>query len=460
MVDVVHRALAVADVHERAQHVDDVVVAERARPRDAVPAEAAVELHAAHGGEVVALRREEQVVEQVLRGLLGGRFSRAHHAVDVDQRFQAIARDVQAQGVGDVRAAVEIVGVDRLDLLDARLDQLIEHLLGELGVARNDDLAGFLGHDVPGEDAADQVFARHVEPVAPGTLQEADVARRHAAAGFDENVAGGVADVEGRHFAAQSLGHQVHREAAFLHVEDVLREEHVEDLLGRVFQGAQHHRCRQLAAPVDAGEHGILGVELEVEPRAAVGNHPGVVEDLAGRVGLALVMVEEDAGRAVQLRDQHALGAVDDEGAVVRHERDLAHVDLLLLDLLHLAVGRLAVVEEQLHPHAQRRGIGQAAHHAFADIERRLAELVVHVVQGGVARVADDGEHRAERGMEAHVLQAARPHALLEEALVGVDLDLQQVGDFHGLRQLAEVLADAFLLCEGISHSGSILTST
>jgi hypothetical protein len=33
-------------------------------------------------------------------------------------------------------------------------------------------------------------------------------------------------------------------------------------------------------------------------------------------VGLALVVVEEDAGRAVQLADDDALGAVDDEGAV------------------------------------------------------------------------------------------------------------------------------------------------
>jgi hypothetical protein len=31
-------------------------------------------------------------------------------------------------------------------------------------------------------------------------------------------------------------------------------------------------------------------------------------------MGLALVVVEEHAGRAVHLADDHALGAVDDEG--------------------------------------------------------------------------------------------------------------------------------------------------
>ena len=43
--------------------------------------------------------------------------------------------------------------------------------------------------------------------------------------------------------------------------------------------------------------------------------------------------VEEHAGRAVQLADDDALGAVDDERAVVRHQRDVAEVDLLLLDV-------------------------------------------------------------------------------------------------------------------------------
>ena len=88
-----------------------------------------------------------------------------------------------------------------------------------------------------------------------------------------------------------------------------------------------------LAAAVDADVDDVLGVELEVEPRAAVGMMTRAVEQLAARVRLALVVVEEDARAAVQLADDDALGAVDDERAGVRHQRDLAEVDLLLLDV-------------------------------------------------------------------------------------------------------------------------------
>src|SRR3546814_3520524 len=73
----------------------------------------------------------------------------------------------------------------------------------------------------------------------------------------------------------------------------------------------------------------------------------GREQQLARRMGLAAVVVEEHARRTVQLRDDDALGAVDDEGAVVGHERDLAHVDLLLLHVLDGLARRLAVRSEE-----------------------------------------------------------------------------------------------------------------
>ena len=98
-------------------------------------------------------------------------------------------------------------------------------------------------------------------------------------------------------------------------------------------EGQQQRRHRQLAAPVDADMDEILGVELEVEPGATIRDDPRRVEELARAVRLAAVVVEEHARAAVHLRDDDALGAVDDEGAVVRHERHVAHVDILLLDV-------------------------------------------------------------------------------------------------------------------------------
>ena len=110
----------------------------------------------------------------------------------------------------------------------------------------------------------------------------------------------------------------------------------------RVAERAQQHRRVHLAAAVDADVDDVLGVELEVEPRAAVGDDARGVEQLAARVGLALVVIEEDAGAAVELADDDALGAVDDERTGLGHQRDLAEVDLLLLDVADDALAALA----------------------------------------------------------------------------------------------------------------------
>ena len=69
----------------------------------------------------------------------------------------------------------------------------------------------------------------------------------------------------------------------------------VEDLRLVHAERAQDDRHRQLAAAVDAREHAVLRVELEVEPRAAVGNDARGEQQLAGGVRLAAVVVEEHA---------------------------------------------------------------------------------------------------------------------------------------------------------------------
>ena len=162
---------------------------------------------------------------------------------------------------------------------------------------------------------------------------------------------------------------------AGLEVDRLAVVEDVEQLLRRVAERLEQHRRVHLAAAIDAHVDQVLGVELEVEPRAAVRDDARLVEQLAGRVGLALVVVEEHARAAVQLADDDALGAVDDERAVLGHQRDLAEVDLLLLDVADQALAALAraVVDDELDRDLDRRGEGHAALAALVDVVLRAS---------------------------------------------------------------------------------------
>src|SRR5262249_16873397 len=149
-----------------------------------------------------------------------------------------------------------------------------------------------------------------------------------------------------------------------------------------------------------------------------------------------------------------ALGAVDHEGAVVGHERQLTEVHLLLAHVLDrlLGAGGFLVEHHQAHLDAQRRGIGQPAQLALLDVEHRLAQPGAHVLERGVAAVARDREHAAESGVQTDRIAAVLRLVDLEELAIRVELNGEQVRRVENARLLAEVLADALLLGEGISH--------
>jgi hypothetical protein len=238
-------------------------------------------------------------------------------------------------------------------------------------------------------------------------------------------------------------------------------EEDAEHFFVVVAERAQQHGHRQFAATVDTREQRIFRVELEVEPRTTVRNDARGEQQLARAVRLAAVVIEEHARRTMQLRDDHALGAVDDEGAGVSHERNFAHVDLLLLDVLdHFLRSRAVfVINDQAHRGAQRRAIRHAAIAALALVERRFAEAIFDVLQRSIARVAGDREHRLQRRVQTFFGALLGRDFFLQKLAVGIGLDGQQVGYAQYGRTLAKVLADAFLLGKRVGHDRERLGS-
>ena len=139
--------------------------------------------------------------------------------------------------------------------------------------------------------------------------------------------------------------------------------EALEHLLVRVAHGAQQDGDRQLALAVDAGVDAALLVDLQLEPRAA-GRHQVGDEDLL----LAVLGLHHVGARgAHELRDDDALGAVDDEGAAVGHPREVAHEDGLLADLTGLAV-----LERDRH--GERPRVGHVLLTALGYVMGRLLE--------------------------------------------------------------------------------------
>ncbi len=408
-----------------------------------VEVETHVHLDAADGGEVVALRIEEDAVEQRRRGFRRRRLARAHHPVDVEQRLLGIGVLVDGERVADERADIDVIDVEDRDFLETELRQRGEQLGVELLARLAIDLARLHVDDVLGEVAAMQVL------VADQKLFQALIGellgepRRHLAAGLDRDLAGlGVDQIAGRLDPAQAVGPERHAPAVLGRLQRDAVVEGGQNLLVLESERIEQRRHRQLAAPVDAHIDDVLGVELEIEPRAAIGNDARREQQLARGMGLAAVVVEEHAGRAVHLRDDHALGAVDDEGAVRRHERHVAHIDVLLLDVLDRAGAGLLVDVEHDQPERdlERRGIGHAPLLALIDVVFRRLEGVAHEFELRALAEILDGEDRAEHGLQALVPAAALGLLHHEELIVGLLLNLDEVRHLGHFVDLAEHL--------------------
>ena len=205
-------------------------------------------------------------------------------------------------------------------------------------------------------------------------------------------------------------------------------------------QGAEERRRQKFAAAflaIEINVKQVAGVELRFIPGTAIRNDAEGMQHLAVRM---LGGFESQTGRTMQLADDDALGAVDDERALRGHQRQFAHEHFFFL-------GALLFLEQE--GHVERRAIGDAFAQAFEPILLRLADFVAVVIEDALPIVTFDRENLGEHGLQAQVLALGRGDLRLQEFPIGIDLQFDQVrrsDDFFDLTEIDSfsVLAMAF----------------
>ena len=207
-------------------------------------------------------------------------------------------------------------------------------------------------------------------------------------------------------------------------------------VLGHGDEGLEEHGDVLLALAVEADADHVALVDLELEPRTAARDHLRGEDVLVG--GLVGGLLEVDTGRADQLADHDALGAVDDEGAAGAHQGEVAHEDRLALDLAGLVVGELG-------GDVERRGVGEVLLLALLDgvlrvVEDRVLEGEAHRL-GEVLDRGDLLEDLLETGLAGDVLAVGlagrdlgSPGVVADQPVEAVGLEGEELGDFERLR--------------------------
>src|SRR5256712_756582 len=151
--------------------------------------------------------------------------------------------------------------------------------------------------------------------------------------------------------------------------------------------------------------------------------------------------LEHHARRAVQLRHDHALRAVDDERAERRENRQLAEIDFLLDDVLRsLRLGRLPHLfhHHELQRRLERDGVRHVPLDALLDGVLGLPEPVLHELEGVVPVHVLNREHVLEHALQPDVGALGALAVRLQERLERARLDVQEMRHRHPLVELSE----------------------
>ncbi len=159
----------------------------------------------------------------------------------------------------------------------------------------------------------------------------------------------------------------------------------VDDFLIRaIAQRTQKHGDGQLTGAVNAHPQRVVGIRLVFQPCTAIRDDLRGIQMAAGFINLAIVI---SARRTNKLADDDALRTVDDECAMLGHERKIAHEHVRLLDF-----ARFAVFEA--HENLERCRIRQVTFPAAFDcIFGRAVQRVIDKLQNQIFAVVGYGGH-------------------------------------------------------------------
>ncbi len=448
VIDVVDVAFALTEAQEVTHHLVEVVRVEDLLVQRLVRAETRVELQAADPREVVALRVEEHRVEELVRRVEGRRVARAQLAVDLEQRLFRRLHRVLLQGVVQHRPGRVVLGEADDQTLDPCLAHLAELLLRERLVDLDQQLARLrVDHRLERDRAGELLFRnRHVADA--GVLEATEVRLPDLDALAEDRLAFVVLDLLQRALLKKARA-DAPEQAVVLQEHLGRGVELAQDLLvRRESERAQEHGAVELALAVDADVQDLLGVVLELDPSAAVRDDLGHPRDAVRRL-------EEHTRASVELRDDDALGPVDDEGPITGEHGDLTEVDLLLLDVADRARARILVhvPDDETQRHLQGSRKRGAALLTFVDVVFRRLELVLHEFQGAAFGEIGNRENRLENFLQTGIRTVFRLDLALQKLLVGSLLNLDEVRHRSNRGKPPEVLAHTLTTRKGLSHS-------
>ena len=381
VVDVVHAAFAITKISQRFNNSNNVVATQDTQCIRRIKIKTHVHFHTTNGRKVVAVVVEEHAFEHCSRRFNGRWLARTHHTIDIHERGVAVHVFINRHSVADVPANIDVIDIQCWNICHTIVEQCHKctgnffsfrvNVPCQLVTGFDPDLASFFVDDVfRGKTANDLIEWNEDVFNFALVLQFLDCTRCNFLASFGNHFTGlRVNNVEKRLGTLDAFREERCGPAFFLFV--LLEVYGVVIRIANAFliqtQCIKQRGYRKFAATVDPCVNDVFGVELEVQPAAAVRDDPRSKQQFTRRVGFTLVVVKEHTRRAVHLGNDNTLGAVNHKCAVRCHKGHFAHEHVLLFNIFNGTRARIFVhiKHDQTESNLQRGAICHVALHAL-----------------------------------------------------------------------------------------------
>ena len=373
MIDIVYVLLALLQSDQVLHDGHDIFAGQRCHILFDAQSQLRVHTMPADITKVIAFRVEEQSVDQVLCRVKIRRLAGTKLRVDGLQSIFLGACNVAKNRIRNDRAVCGF-RLQHADLLDLRLLDLLNVIFRQLCVFVDEDFACLLVEHITAHGATDKLF-----------------------------------------------------QVGFICFDFLHQLEQIENLIiRRIAQCAQERRHREFLLAIDVGIHHVVDVRGEFNPRPAEG-------DDAGRIHQRPVWMngfaEEHAGRAMELTNDNAFRAVDDERSPHRHRGEVAQVHFLFNGIGEFLASFPLRGEAQLR--FQRNGKGESPFLTFNHRVLRFLHIVLRELQQEVFAGVGDWKIHFEDLLQTKLLPPMRRDIRLQKPVEGICLDVQQVWGFN-----------------------------
>ena len=436
MVDIVNVSDAFPQLQKIGNDGIEIVGIQRAFFQRSLETQLDVEFQAADSGKIILARIEEHPLKQMGCRFQGGRVPGAELAVDLDQGLLGRLDAVLLDRLAEHHPHIVSLRLENGKPGDAGIDDFrdIGHLQFFIGF--NKHFPGLGIHHVSRGKVSLQIVGADLYLVDPGFGDVIVLAVGDSLAGMAQHVTGFGMNHVMRNLHADQAFRNIPLQPPLGHADGIGLIESTDQLLVILqTECPQEDGPQELPFSVNPNVKEVFLIVFEFHPGTPIGN------DLSQEVGLGAGRLEKHAGRSMQLADNDTLGAIDHEGSILGHQRNLTEVDFLLLDVPDGFASRIGilVVNRQPDSHLQRRGIGHSPFLA-------LGYVVLQLEADGIAAVV------AKPGRIPVVGSAFGTDDVVDRERVGHDVRPAGLALDSQVLQSLELTALAFPVADRVVH--------